>query len=290
MHEIRAKSILSSGNGINIYRGCTHGCIYCDSRSACYQMDHAFEDVAVKVNAPELLEDALRRRRRRCMIGTGSMCDPYLPLERETCLTRRCLEVIDRQGFGVSLLTKSDLVLRDLDLLRRINQTAKAVVCTTFTTFDEDLCRVLEPRVCTTRRRFETLKACREAGVRTGVWLCPILPFLNDTEENLRGLLEYCFAAGVEAIVNFGMGVTLREGDREYFYAQLDRHFPGMKERYIRAFGNRYECLSPNAPRLERIFREECRKRGVLWEAEAAMGWLMEFEDRQAGQQLDLFS
>lgn len=290
MHEIRAKSILSSGNGINIYRGCTHGCIYCDSRSACYQMDHAFEDVAVKVNAPELLEDALRRRRRRCMIGTGSMCDPYLPLERETRLTRRCLEVIDRQGFGVSLLTKSDLVLRDLDLLRRINQTAKAVVCTTFTTFDEDLCRVLEPRVCTTRRRFETLKACREAGVRTGVWLCPILPFLNDTEENLRGLLEYCFAAGVEAIINFGMGVTLREGDREYFYAQLDRHFPGMKERYIRAFGNRYECLSPNAPRLERIFREECRKRGVLWEAEAAMGWLMEFEDRQAGQQLDLFS
>ncbi len=290
MHEIRAKSILSSGNGINIYRGCTHGCIYCDSRSACYQMDHAFEDVAVKVNAPELLEDALRRRRRRCMIGTGSMCDPYLPLERETRLTRRCLEVIDRQGFGVSLLTKSDLVLRDLDLLRRINQTAKAVVCTTFTTFDEDLCRVLEPRVCTTRRRFETLKACREAGVHTGVWLCPILPFLNDTEENLRGLLEYCFAAGVEAIVNFGMGVTLREGDREYFYAQLDRHFPGMKERYIRAFGNRYECLSPNAPRLERIFREECRKRGVLWEAEAAMGWLMEFEDRQAGQQLDLFS
>ena len=253
MHEIRAKSILSSGNGINIYRGCTHGCIYCDSRSACYQMDHAFEDVAVKVNAPELLEDALRRRRRRCMIGTGSMCDPYLPLEQTTRLTRRCLEVIDRQGFGVSLLTKSDLVLRDLDLLRRINQTAKAVVCTTFTTFDEDLCRVLEPRVCTTRRRFETLKACREAGVRTGVWLCPILPFLNDTEENLRGLLEYCFAAGVEAIVNFGMGVTLREGDREYFYAQLDRHFPGMKERYIRAFGNRYECLSPNAPRLERI-------------------------------------
>ena len=290
MHEIRAKSILSSGNGINIYRGCTHGCIYCDSRSACYQMDHAFEDVAVKVNAPELLEDALRRKRRRCMIGTGSMCDPYLPLERETRLTRRCLEVIDRQGFGVSLLTKSDLVLRDLDLLRRINQTAKAVVCTTFTTFDEDLCRVLEPRVCTTRRRFETLKACREAGVHTGVWLCPILPFLNDTEENLRGLLEYCFAAGVEAIVNFGMGVTLREGDREYFYAQLDRHFPGMKERYIRAFGNRYECLSPNAPQLERIFREECRKRGVLWEAEAAMGWLMEFEDRQAGQQLDLFS
>ena len=290
MHEIRTKSILSPRNGINVYRGCTHGCVYCDSRSACYQMDHAFEDVAVKVNAPELLEDALRRKRRRCMVGTGSMSDPYLPLERETRLTRRCLEVIDRYGFGVSVLTKSDLLLRDLDVLRRIGEKSKAVVCTTFTTFDENLCRILEPNVCTTRRRFEMLKICHEAGIRTGVWLCPILPFLNDTEENLRGLLEYCFAAGVEAIVNFGMGVTLREGDREYFYAQLDRHFPGMKERYIRAFGNRYECLSPNAPRLERIFREECRKRGVLWEAEAAMGWLMEFEDRQAGQQLDLFS
>lgn len=290
MHEIHAKSILSPRNGINVYRGCTHGCVYCDSRSACYRMDHAFEDVAVKVNAPELLEDALRRKRRRCMIGTGAMCDPYLPLERETRLTRRCLEVIQRQGFGVSVLTKSDLVLRDLDLLKRINQSAKAVVCTTFTTFDEDLCRILEPHVCTTRRRFEMLRTCHEAGLRTGVWLCPILPFLNDTEENLRGLLEYCFAAGVEAIVNFGMGVTLREGDREYFYAQLDRHFPGMKERYIRTFGNRYECPSPNAPRLERILREECRKRGVLWEPEAAMGWLMEFEDPRAGQQLDLFS
>lgn len=290
MHEIRAKSILSPRGGINVYRGCTHGCVYCDSRSACYQMDHAFEDVAVKVNAPELLEDALRRRRRRCMVGTGSMCDPYLPLERETRLTRRCLEVIERQGFGVSVLTKSDLVLRDLDLLKRINQTAKAVVCTTFTTFDEDLCRILEPGVCTTRRRFEMLKACREAGIAACVWLCPILPFLNDTEENLRGLLGYCFDAGVEAIVNFGMGVTLQEGDREYFYAQLDRHFPGVKERYIRAFGNRYECLSPNASRLTEIFREECRKRGVLWEPEAAMGWLMEFEDKQTGQQLNLFS
>lgn len=290
MHEIRAKTILSPRNGINVYRGCTHGCIYCDSRSACYQMDHTFENVAVKVNAPELLEDALRRRRRCCMIGTGSMCDPYLPLEQKTCLTRRCLEVICRQGFGVSVLTKSDLVLRDLDLLKRINQTAKAVVCTTFTTFDEELCRVLEPHVCTTRRRFEMLKTCHEAGIRTGVWLCPILPFFNDTEENLRGLLEYCFEAGVEAIVNFGMGVTLREGNREYFYAQLNRHFPGMKERYIRAFGNRYECPSPNAPRLEQIFREECQRHGVLWEPEAAMGWLMEFENQQAGEQMNLFS
>lgn len=290
MHEVRAKSILSAQNGINVYRGCTHGCIYCDSRSTCYQMDHPFEDVAVKVNAPELLEDALRRKRQRCMVGTGSMCDPYLPLEAETRLTRRCLEVILRQGCGVSLLTKSDLVLRDLDLLAEISRRTKAVVCTTFTTFDEDLCAVLEPNVCTTRRRFEMLRQMHQAGVRTGVWLCPILPFLNDSEENLRGLLAYCFAAGVEVIVNFGMGVTLRDGDRQYFYAQLDRHFPGLRERYVQTFGDRYQCLSPNAPRLTRMLREACRERKVLCEPEAAMAWLSAFEDRQAGEQLNLFS
>ena len=290
MHEIKAKSILSAQNGINVYRGCTHGCIYCDSRSTCYQMDHAFEDVAVKANAPELLEDALRRKRRRCMIGTGSMCDPYLPLEKETQLTRRCLEVIDRCGFGVSVLTKSDLVLRDLDLLKRINEKTKAVVCTTFTTYDEDLCRILEPNVCTTRQRFEMLKTMHENGIHTGVWLCPILPFINDTEENLRGLLDYCFDAGVEVIVNFGMGVTLRDGDRQYFYAQLDKHFPGMKERYIRTFGERYECSSPNARRLTAILREECAARHVICGTEKAMAWLMEFEDRQAGEQISLFS
>lgn len=290
MHEVLAKSILSARNGINVYRGCTHGCIYCDSRSTCYQMDHVFEDVAVKVNAPELLEDALRRKRRRCMVGTGSMCDPYLPLEQRTQLTRRCLEVIRRQGCGVSVLTKSDLILRDLDLLRAINEQAKAVVCTTFTTFDEDLCRRLEPHVCTTRKRFEMLKTMRENGIHTGVWLCPVLPFLNDTEENLRGLLDYCWQAGVEVIVHFGMGVTLRDGDREYFYQQLDQHFPGVKEQYIRQFGGRYQCDSPNAARLTRVFREECRARNVICDPERALAWLMEFEDKQAENQFSLFT
>ena len=289
MHEVEVKGILSPRNGINVYRGCTHGCIYCDSRSTCYQMDHAFEDVAVKRNAPELLEDALRRKRRRCMIGTGSMCDPYLPLEAGTRLTRRCLEVIERQGFGVSVLTKSDLILRDIDLLKSINDQGKAVVCTTFTTFDEDLCRILEPNVCTTRRRFEMLCAMREAGIHTGIWLCPILPFINDTEENLRGLLDYCLGAGVEVIVNFGFGVTLRDGDRQYFYRQLDRHFPGMKSRYIRTFGNSYQCTSPNNDRLWRIYEAFCREHGITGGSDDALAWLMEFEDKQAGQQLNLF-
>lgn len=289
MHDREVKHILSASNGMNLYRGCIHGCIYCDSRSTCYQFDHAFEDVEVKVNAPELLEDALRRKRRKCMIGTGSMCDPYLPIEQTRLLTRRCLELIDRYDFGVSLLTKSDLVLRDIDLLRSINAKTKAVVCTTLTTFDESLCRILEPNVATTRQRAEMLKTMHAAGIHTGVWLCPILPFLNDTEENLRGLLNDCFDAGVEVIVNFGMGVTLRDGDRQYFYGKLDAHFPGMKERYLRAFGDSYQCASPNAERLEKILRDECRARGVICDPHEAMAWLMRFEDRQAAAQMRLF-
>lgn len=289
MHDQEAKSILSAANGMNLYRGCTHGCIYCDSRSTCYQFDHPFEDVAVKANAPALLEDALRRKRKKCMIGTGAMCDPYLPIEETAQLTRQCLELIHRYGFGVSLLTKSDLVLRDLDLLRRINAQGKAVVCTTLTTFDEDLCRILEPNVSTTRERAEMLKTMHKAGIHTGVWLCPILPFINDSEENLRGLLGYCFDAGVEMIMNFGMGVTLRDGNRQYFYQQLDRHFPGMKSRYIRAFGNNYHCPSPKSAKLMRIFQAECRARGVLYEPEACFAWLAKFEDKQSDAQLRLF-
>ncbi|MBR3629450.1 MAG: radical SAM protein, partial [Oscillospiraceae bacterium] len=195
MHSITAKTILSANNGMNLCRGCTHGCIYCDSRSTCYRMDHAFEDIAVKQNAPELLERALRSRRQRCMIGTGSMSDPYLPQERELCLTRRCLELIDRYDFGVTLITKSDLVLRDLDLLRRIHAKSKAVVQMTLTTYDEALCRIVEPHVCTTRRRYEVLCALRDAGIPTVVWLSPVLPYLNDTRENLAGILRYCIRA-----------------------------------------------------------------------------------------------
>ncbi len=214
MHYKDASGLLSPTNGMNAYRGCTHGCIYCDSRSKCYGMTHDFEDVEVKRNAPELLEAALKRKRQRCMIVTGSMCDPYLPLEDTELLTRRCLELIDRYDFGFSLITKSARVLRDLDLLKRINDKTKCVVQMTLTTFDEDICRVLEPNVSTTRARFEALLKLRDAGIPTVVWLCPVLPFINDTVENLRGILDYCFTADVRGILAFGMGMTLREGDR----------------------------------------------------------------------------
>lgn len=289
MHYADVKTILSSSNGMNLYRGCTHGCIYCDSRSTCYQMEHPFEDVEVKRNAPQLLEDALRRKRTRCMIGTGSMCDPYLPIEKTENLTRKCLEIIDRYGFGVSLLTKSDLILRDIDLLQSIHRKTKAVVCTTLTTYDEELCKIIEPNVCTTQRRIEMLKTMHAAGISTGVWLCPILPFINDTEENLRGILAGCFDAGVRCIVNFGMGVTLRDGDRQYFYQKLDEHFPGMKERYIRAFGESYQCPSPNSARLTKLFHDECRSHGVISYPNQAFQYLMKFEDQLSGEQLKMF-
>lgn len=158
MHEIVAKSILSPQNGMNLYRGCLHGCIYCDARSTCYQMEHSFEDIAVKVNAPKLLEETLRRKRKRCMIGTGAMSDPYLPIEKELKLTRKCLELINEYEFGLAIQTKSDLILRDLDLLKSINRKTKCVVQITMTTYEEELCKILEPGVCTTKRRFESLK------------------------------------------------------------------------------------------------------------------------------------
>ncbi len=274
MHDVQAKSLVSAKNGFNIYRGCTHGCIYCDSRSLCYQMDHAFEDVEVKANAPQLLEAAIRRRRKRCMLGTGAMSDPYLPLEKERRLTRQCLEIICRHGFGVSVLTKSDLILRDMDLLAEINAQARAVVQMTLTTCDEALCRIVEPHVCTTARRYEVLLEARERGIPTVVWLCPLLPWLNDTEANLRGILDYCIEAGVVGIMNFGMGLTLRAGDRAYFYAQLDKHFPGLKARYQEKYGQSYILHSPNAARLTRIFQETCQRYGILWQTEQVFSYL----------------
>lgn len=289
MHLVTAKSLLLPQGGMNIYRGCTHGCIYCDSRSTCYQMRHPFEDIEVKQNAPALLEDALRRRRRRCMISTGAMSDPYIPLEKELCLTRRCLEVIHRYGFGAAVQTKSDLILRDAELLAAINKRSKCVVQMTLTTYDEALCRLVEPAVCTTHRRWEVLKEMQRLGIPTVVWFCPVLPFLNDTEENLRGILDYCFDAGVKGIVSFGIGLTLREGDREYFFAALDRHFPGMKQRYVQTFGNQYECTSDRNAALMAIFDRECERRGILHYPDDVFRYLHEFPQRDVSQQLSMF-
>ena len=289
MHYKDVKGLLSAQNGMNIYRGCTHGCIYCDSRSRCYHIDHAFEDVEVKRNAPELLEAVLKAKRKKCMIGTGAMSDPYIPLEQQIGYTRRCLEIIERYGFGLAIQTKSDGILRDIDLLERIHRKAKCVVQMTLTTYDEALCRILEPNVCTTKARFEALKALRDRGIPTVVWLCPLLPFINDTEENLRGILGYCFEAGVYGILNFGIGVTLREGDREYFYAQLDRHFPGLRSKYHQKYGYRYEVTSDNHATLMQLFHAQCRRHGVLSDVQTIFAYLHAFPMDKEPQQISLF-
>ncbi len=285
MHYVTAKGILSAKNCINLYRGCQHGCIYCDSRSTCYHMEHAFEDVEVKENAIPLLEDAMRRKRKPCMIGMGAMTDPYIPLEEELCHTRQALELTLKYGFGVTLITKSSRVLRDLDLLQRINDQTKCVVQMTLTTYDEALCRKLEPAVSTTGERFEALKRLRDAGIPTVVWLCPILPFINDTEENLGGILDYCAEAEVKGVICFGMGLTLREGNREYFYQQLDSRFPDLKEQYIRRYGNAYVIDSPNSRELMELFHRRCGETGMLHNNDRIFQYLSMFEVKKQFQQ-----
>ena len=292
LFDVEVKSILSATNGMNLYRGCTHGCIYCDARSTCYQIhpDRPFEDIEIKANAPELLEQALRKKQKRCMIGTGSMSDPYLPIEKERRLTRRCLELIDEYGFGLAIQTKSDLILRDLDLLKRIHRKTKCVVQVTLTTYDEDLCRILEPEVCTTKHRVNVLQMMKEEGIPTICWMTPILPFINDTKENIQGILDYCKAAKCYGVLQMGIGVTLRDGDRQYFYQKLDQHFKGMKERYINTFGNAYEILSPNHVELEKLFVKECREHHMVYDATQLFSYMHQFEDKQEGVQLSLFS
>lgn len=287
MHKVKAKGILSAANGMNIYRGCQHGCIYCDARSKCYQMNHRFEDIEVKENAPELLENALKRKRRKCMIGTGAMSDPYIPLEKELKLTRRCLEIIDRYRFGVTVHTKSASVMRDIDLFTKINDKSKAVLQMTLTTADESLCRIIEPNVSVTKERFETLKAFHENGIPSVVWLSPFLPFINDTKENIDGLLKYCIDAKVRGIICFGIGLTLRDGNREYFYSRLDKHFPNMKERYIYTYGNSYQLTSSNNNVLMNRISEVCRNHGIMFGVENVFSYLHKFESK--AEQLSLF-
>ena len=208
MHFTEAKGILKGSGkeiGMNIYRGCTHGCIYCDSRSLCYQFTHPFEDIEVKKNAPELLEKALSSKRNKCMIATGSMSDPYMHCEKDLRLTRRCLEIIYKHGFGAAVQTKSDMILEDIDLLDKINRDTKCVVQMTLTTYDDELCKIIEPNVCNTKRRIEVLEEMQKRGIPTVVWLTPVLPFINDTEENITAILNECVRVGVKGIICFDM-------------------------------------------------------------------------------------
>ena len=290
MHFVEAKGILTGNSGyygMNIYRGCSHGCIYCDSRSKCYQFTHPFEDIEVKQNAPELLEKALRSKRKKCMIGTGAMSDPYMHCEEELRLTRKCLEIIHKYGFGAAIQTKSDRILQDIDLLDEINRSAKCVVQITLTTYDDGLCSILEPNVCNTKRRIEVLEMMQERGIPTVVWLTPVLPFINDTEENITSIVNECVRVGVKGVIDFGMGLTLREGDREYYYAALDKYFPGMKAGYIQRYGNAYELPSPKAKELTAVYKRICKDNNIMSTPEECFRYMRELPERQT--QMSIF-
>ncbi|MBQ3264415.1 MAG: radical SAM protein [Ruminococcus sp.] len=287
MHFVQAKALLTKWNGMNIYRGCSHGCIYCDSRSECYQMKHPFEDIEVKENAPELLEKILRTKRKKIMISTGSMSDPYQHCEEKLRMTRKCLELIDRFGFGASVITKSDLVLRDIDLFDSINRQAKSVLQISLTVADDQLSKVIEPHVCTTSRRYEVLKEFRKRNIPTVVWMTPLLPLLTDTQENIRTILDYCIDAGVKGIVCFNIGMTLRQGDREYYYKALDRHFPGLSREYRKRYGNTYEVNSPDNTRLMKLFHTTCEQHGILHTPDECFRYIAEMPEKTG--QLSLF-
>lgn len=289
MHYVTAKGILSAQNGMNLYRGCSHGCIYCDSRSNCYHMEHDFEDIEIKENAIDLLENALKHRRKKCMIGTGSMTDPYIPLEIKIGNMRKALSLIYEYGYGFTVITKSNRIMRDIDLLEQINQKTKCVVQMTLTTYDEKLCRKIEPNVSTTAERFEVLKQMRDAGIPTVVWLTPILPFINDTEENISGILDMCIEAKVYGIICFGMGLTLRDGNREYFYKQLDRLYPRLKEKYIKRYGNQYVATSLNNANLMHLFHKKCERYRIVHDNKQIFYYLRTFEEKDASKQLSLW-
>ena len=285
MHYVTAKGIFTSDYGINMYRGCTHGCIYCDSRSKIYQMNHKFEDIEVKENAIELLKKELIKRK-PCMIGTGAMTDPYIPLESRLEFVRKALQLVYRYGFGWACITKSDLVLRDIDLLRKINEKTKAVVQVTITTADDELCRLVEPNVCPTSRRVEVLNKLNEANIPTVVWLCPILPHINDTEENINTILDWCIDANVKGVLNMGMGLSLREGNREYFYEMLDERFPGVKEKYIDEFGDSYFIHSKDNRRLRSILRKRCEENGIMHNQDEIFSYMHEFPEKSVQSKL----
>ncbi|MCX8131520.1 MAG: radical SAM protein [Clostridia bacterium] len=273
MKFIPAKAIVSgytennswfgSNYNMNIYKGCSHGCIYCDSRSECYRIEN-FDEVRAKENALALIERGLKSKRRTGVIGTGAMSDPYNPSEKEFKLTRGALELINRYGFGVSIATKSDLISRDSDILKAISEHSPVLVKITVTTADDTLCKKIEPNVCVASRRFAALKKLSEEGVFAGILLMPVLPFIEDTVENISSIIRLAHESGAKFIYP-AFGVTLRQNQREWYYKELDKLFPAIKEKYITHFGNAYECRSPKAKELWSFFKSQCEKNGILY-------------------------
>jgi DNA repair photolyase len=271
MKEIDAKAIIARTPqgwfgcdfNMNIYKGCCHGCIYCDSRSECYGIDN-FDEVRAKSNAVALIESELKAKRKGGVIATGAMSDPYNPFEKKYNLTRDALKLVDRYGFGISPITKSDLITRDIDIYKSIKSHSPVIVRITATTFDDALSSKLEPHVVPTSKRLNALSELSKTGVFSGILLIPVLPYINDTEENVTNIIKATAEAGGKFIYPL-FGVTLRQNQRDYFYSKLDKQFSGIKQKYINTFGNSYECKSPNSDKLLESFMAQCKKYGLLY-------------------------
>lgn len=291
--EITAKTILNHVKqpdswfglkyNMNLYRGCQHQCIYCDSRSECYRIED-FSRIEVKVNALELLEDVLPRKRVLGTIGFGSMNDPYMPVEKHYRLTGRSLEIILAHRFPVHILTKSDLVVRDQGILAEISR-IYAAVSFTVTTADDRLAGLLEPGAPPPSARFQAMEALAGAGILTGLTMMPILPFLEDDPEDIRRLLRQAASSGASYVIP-AFGVSLRPGSRDYFYEKLAEHFPGMKEQYQSSFGEDYQCSSPRWPELTALFQEEIKSLKLT----AKMPVFQPVKRDRTSQQIPLFS
>ena len=264
MRFIEAKSMIQSNHNFNLIKGCTHGCIYCDSRSECYQIK-AFENVAIKKDALLIMENELQRKRQKALLSTGGMSDPYVHLESRLLLMQNTLKLIYKYGFGISVLTKSTMILRDLALYEKINERYKSVVQLTITTTDDKLAKIIEPHVSLPSERLKALKIFAASGIITGIWMTPILPYINDTEVNIKNIVKKAAEHDVKFIVSFGMGTTMRKGSREYFYKELDKSFPGLKQKYMNTYGDRYICDSPKATPLQKVFEASCETYGLLY-------------------------
>jgi DNA repair photolyase len=268
--EITAKTLLSHAKqpdpwfgikySMNLYRGCQHQCIYCDSRSECYRIEN-FNDILIKVNAIELLDRELSRKRVKGTIGTGAMNDPYMPVEADVKITQRALQVILKHKFPVHILTKSELVLRDLEILKQIKK-VYAAVSFTVTTINDELGKKLEPGASLVSKRFDALYKLASEGITTGILLMPVLPFIEDTEENIKGIIKRASESGASYIIP-AFGMTLRDRQREYYYNQLDRLFPGARQKYEIHYGEKYYCSVPCYKNLENIFHEDCMKYNI---------------------------
>lgn len=274
MEFIKAKTILSKvkyGNewygidyNMNLYRGCSHGCIYCDSRSNCYHIEN-FDLVRGKENALYILEQELSKKRKKGIIGIGSMSDTYNPLEKEYEQTRGALKLISKYGFGVSIDTKSDLILRDIDLLKEINSKNNVIIKFTITTPNDELSKIIEPNVCISSKRLQAIKELTDNGIFAGIMMNPVLPFITDKEKDIEELVRLANEYGSKFIQTY-MGMTLRENQREYYFYKLDQHFIGIKEKYIKYYGDKYNCIVPNYKRLYKVFTDECIKYGILYD------------------------